>query len=139
MLLIAWLRSDLANVTEKVGVRFNNDSGANYSTQSVIGTGAAVVTQQTLGGTSAFQTNVCGDTANANEFTPLVIFIPNYASTTAAKTVYAGSGRRQQSEVWMITSTWFAAVAAINRITLIPTLGGVNWKAGSRLSGYGIG
>lgn len=138
LLLVAMLRSNVAAATDQLGVRFNNDSAGNYNSEHVAGAGASAVAGSVVNGTSGLsEVNIIGNTGNANEFSPVILFVPRYSSTTPTKTVVGLTGRRQQSESWAVMSNW-NSTAAINRITIILATG-TAFKTGSALYGYGFG
>jgi hypothetical protein len=138
--IIALVRSTRAGQPgDNWRLRFNNDSGANYYTQSVFASGVAedgaeeIAASGTLG-------NCPGATATSGFFAPVDATIVDYASTTKAKVVtgthLSPTGvttglLRMQAAGWVWNST-----AAINRITVLAANG--NLLAGTRLTIYGV-
>lgn len=123
-------------------IRFNSDSGSNYSYHRLIGDGTSVTAS---GGASqtylyCFDTNGFGASDNST-FSTGIIDIIDYASTTKNKTLRCFSGVNQNSATTSEQSTgldsgaWFST-SAITQIDI--TSGGGNWKSGSTFALYGI-
>jgi hypothetical protein len=100
-----------------VGMRYNSDSGANYSFHDLYGTGAAA---GALGATS--QTNVFASLTGSTQAAVSIIDILDYADTNKFKTNrsmigvdYNGSGY-----AWFSSGNW-RNTAAINSIVLNAT------------------
>lgn len=119
-------------------IRFNGDSGSNYTWRRLNGNGSTVTSST---GTSATQldTAISGvSTATANIFGSGVIYIPNYTSSVN-KTVYADSvyennatanNMRLGAGLWSDTS-------AISSISIFP-VGIGKWIEYSTATLYGI-
>jgi hypothetical protein len=138
LLIIAQLRGTHADIQTELRLRFNNDSGSNYDGHYHFTTsGAATGVTNNPATTSAQLGLITADTATADRAGSAHILIPNYASATFQKniefhTAYARSGdyaTTDGSGAWRNT-------AAVDRITILP--GTANWKAGSRLTLYGM-
>ena len=124
-------------------IQFNGDTGSNYDYQYTWGSG----TSGTASAAAAYaQTGldvmeVPAATAPSDNFGMYVFEVPHYDSTAfrkqimhrgGAPTVSSGAGYYSESPAGLWRST-----AAINRIKIAPNNG--NWKAGSRLTIYGLG
>jgi hypothetical protein len=116
-------------------MRFNGDTGTNYSWRSIGGNGTSA---QASGGSNIssiyFTGQITGDgTALANV---AVTSIQNYSNTTTYKTVISRSNDAARY-VELAVGTW-RSTAAINRIDLARD-NGTNWLSGSSFTLYGIG
>jgi hypothetical protein len=135
--ILIYARTDEAVVGSTVAVTFNNDAGANYDRQALIGTAAASVAQGTALNNLAPQ--VPGATTAANYFGTVQIIIPNYQTTSGFKcgTLVAGrvdsTAANERVEVWSFA---YRATIAISRLK-IANGGGTVLKAGTRLLVYG--
>ena len=135
-------RVDVANIVQFCGVRFNNDSGSNYNTASVVNTSASAVgaQEQAPAQTTLQIIRAAGSTAAANSPGYVVIEITDYLNTTFFKGVqsYGMSqwGTASANRTIGIYAGIWLSTAAINRVTI--DAGGGNWIAGSTCSLYGI-
>lgn len=116
-------------------MRFNGDTGTNYSWRSIGGNGTSA---QAGGGSNIssiyFTGQITGDgTALANV---AITSIQNYSNTTTYKTVISRSNDAARY-VELAVGTW-RSTAAINRIDLARD-NGTNWLSGSSFTLYGIG
>ena len=115
-------------------MRFNNDSGTNYSWRSLGGNGT---TASSSGGSNIssfyFTGQITGDgTALANVS---ITHIQNYSNTTTYKTALSRSNDAARY-VETAVGTW-RSTSAINRIDLARD-NGTNWLSGSTFTLYGI-
>jgi hypothetical protein len=111
------------------GIRFNGDTGSNYSLTDLYGTGSGVV--------SSRQANITGggsgDTSGTG--TVLIYQIMNYSNTTTFQTVLSRNGSSSTNVV--LGATLWRNTAAINSVTIY-TGSGNNWNTGSTFTLYGI-
>ena len=120
-------------------LRFNNDSGNNYSEHAVYGSGTAAAAYSTT--SCSFAT--AGYTADATYPAPSICDILDYANTNKNKTVRAlGGSDRNNTGVQYITfnsSAWYNT-AAINRIDIVHgnIAGGKVFNTYSSFALYGI-
>lgn len=117
-----------STVTTNDYIRFNGDTGANYSWTRIYGTGSAAGSSRGTNTNEGFIGDVT--TTLATE----ILQIQNYTNTTTYKTVIARSSN-SSSAVTASVSTW-RNTAAITSITLLP--GSTTWIAGSTFTLYGI-
>src|SRR5262252_3663395 len=84
------VRSALAATVDTPWIRFNNDTATNYSTQQIGANSATPYANQIAGLGAAYpQANVIdANSQSAGIFTPVVLHIPGYASTTWHKMFY---------------------------------------------------
>jgi len=134
------IRSTYSNTVDAQMVRFNNDAAANYSVEEISANGGSPYAAGNASTAGIYPSALECDsaTAAAGIFTPVVIHIPGYASTTWHKHLYMMT--RQAATAWtgLVSGRW-ANTAAINRVDVM----GVNapsnaLAAGSSLSLYGI-
>lgn len=116
---------------DNVYLQFNSDTGSNYSSTFLFGSGSATSSGRTSNQTT-MQLGGIYTTANGNA----IYSIQNYSNTTTNKTVlaragHASSGTQIRSGLWRSTS-------AISTI-LVGGLSGINLKSGTTLTLYGIG
>lgn len=111
-------------------IRFNSDSGSNYSTIYAYGNGAS-----TGSGSEGGTTLSWGQFPNTGGFDTFEIL--DYSATDKHKSTLGRSGSVSAS-VWMYANRW-ASTSAITSITLTsPDLGADTFAAGSTFSLYGI-
>ncbi len=138
--LIITGRDTTSAVIGSVGIRFNNDSGANYDWQvwyGVVATSTATAsTAQTSGNIAVLPGATSARAASQGQ---VEILIPDYAATTFEKTCMATNSCPAANTVGTIytllsTNSW-RNTAAITRIDFIAT---TNFKTGSIFTLYGI-
>jgi hypothetical protein len=141
LILVHSLRFSSASGIQNVNIRFNNDSGANYTQKMILANDGNV---NTYVQTSAVYFNwnyAPGGTGSttANAYNSTSLYIPNYANTSTSKPVSidhvseinstTNYGLGFTSGVWNSTS-------AINRITI--TAPSDTWTSASSAYLYGI-
>jgi hypothetical protein len=125
--------SGAANMT----VRFNGNTGTNYSYHFMEGNGAA-----TSAGSGTNATSILGPvvTNTASAYTGIIMDFLDYKNTSKNKTARILSGvNLNGSSTWlnMFSGAWYNNTAsAINSITI--TLGGGTFAANSQWALYGI-
>lgn len=133
LVLVASLRQTTTN--QDGFLRFNSDTGTNYSDVVVRGNGS---TASSVRDTSAagIDIGVMSNSANASgEFETVIINIMNYANTTTNKTVVLRTNQ-PTSIVNAIVGMW-RSTAAINTVSLESRNAG-SFAVGSTFSLYGI-
>lgn len=130
-------RSDSTQQYEDAILRFNGDTGSNYSTHGLTGTGSSVVSNANTSQTSIPIDRIAGGSSSSNIFGTQVIDILDAFETTKYKTTrslggyYVNVGRIDlRSGLWQDTD-------AIDSILIDPTTGS-NLVSGSRFSLYGL-
>lgn len=120
-----------------VGVRFNSDSGSNYSYHYLDGNGSSVTSGSGASQANGIATIVTGATSTSNAFGAGIMDLLDYASTSKNKTIRTLGGKTTTgSYVRLASSAWYST-SAISSITLFDTVGG-SYVSGSRFSLYGI-
>lgn len=139
--VIGDLRSTEAAIQTEVCVQLNGDSGSNYEhlyhfvVPSTTGQSTASVSD-----TKMIVGLVAGaSSGTATDSGAIRILIPNYTGTTFRKNLHVGTSLTREAgndpAITIGTGIW-EATTAIDRITVFPASG--NWKAGSRLTVYGL-
>jgi len=123
------------------GIRFNGDSGANYSAHEVVSDGVSMSSGGGSSQTSPFIWRISGATAASGIFGGAIIDILDFSSTSKNKTVKALSGVHVHGSpnagtIQLTSAAWYNT-SAITSITFVDATGG-NFVAGSRFSIYGI-
>jgi hypothetical protein len=119
------------STSSNILLRYNGDSGSNYSTTLIAGNGSSATSTRYSNSSSGWLTDYYGGTAN-EPFTK-IIQIMNYANMTTYKTALGRSSsasREAEAGVGLWRST-----SAITSITLIS---GANFNSGSTFTLYGI-
>ena len=133
IVLIARCQTNAAGTDKDLYLRFNGDSGNNYSRTRLVGNGSTA--------TSARQNDVsqlvCGAmpaTSHINDFAVNLIHIQNYSNTTTNKSIFVRNSFSQIA-VQAIAGL-YRSTSAITSITLIPESG--SFVSGSTFTIYGI-
>jgi len=109
-------------------MRFNSDTGSNYSRHVIQGNGAAVAAGANTTQTRIpFGNAIPGASSTANTYGSAVIDILDYASTTKNKTVrglYGAQDNTTNTEyrIQLNSGLWYATPTAITSITLLSEL-----------------
>jgi len=142
-LQIRYTARTTANAGASWGIlRFNSDSGSNYSRHNLTGNGSSVYSQS---GTSKTSTDgafwVAGNGNTAGSFGAGVIDILDFSNTSKYSTIRALSGIQSSSgntdTIIQLGSSAWLNTAAITSILFAETSGN-DYAAGSRFSLYGI-
>jgi hypothetical protein len=119
---------------DNLGIRFNSDTGSNYSNTALSGNGSTVVSFRASNATSIIPQYhfVFNNNLNSN----VIIQVQNYSNTTTNKTLLARSNNAGVSTdvgvgLWRNT-------AAITSVTLIGGSFGYSFIAGSTFTLYGV-
>ena len=143
--LVTSLRTDDSgsDYIDGAGLRFNGDTGANYSYQTC-NAGTSAVTGVRGTGDTSIEYLYGATTADslADTFGTMTIWIPNYSGTVGFKqiasrwTVPNNSDTNYQWFIGNVAGLW-ADTSAIDQITLIP-LDGPNFVQYSTFTLYGV-
>ena len=118
---------------DDVGIRFNSDSGTNYSQTWLSGNGSSAFSGRYSSSTSVYL-DIYGS-MGTTLFNNANVQIMNYSNTTTNKTFLSRSNRAG-ARVDAIVGLW-RNTAAITTIVLAPT-SGVNFSTGCTFTLYGI-
>ena len=119
------------STSSNILLRYNGDSGSNYSTTILSGNGSSATSAGYSNSSSGWLTDYYGGTAN--EYFTKIINIMNYSNNTTYKTAIARSSsasREAEAGVGLWRST--------SKITSITLISGANFNAGSTFTLYGI-
>jgi hypothetical protein len=119
-------------------LRFNGDSGTNYSWHYLLGSGTAVETGANTNRNDISIDRAAGATGGTNVFGATITDILDAYSTTKNKTVRSSGGilASGQTEIWLESGAW-RDTSSVSSITILPGVG-TNLVSGSRFSLYGI-
>ena len=136
-------RTDDVVYFDKVGLRFNGDTGTNYSwTRLNAGTSTPTSSRGDTDTSIEGLYPATGSSADANTFGAMTMWIPNYANTANFKQIVAEYAVENTSSTdWQ----WFLGLAAglwqdtsaVDQITLTP-LDGDNFVQYSTFTLYGV-
>jgi hypothetical protein len=118
------------NAQASCSLRFNNDSGANYSQTRLLGSGSAAASDRD---SSINQINAFVSSSTSNNINE-IIQIQNYSNATTYKTALL-RWNNAASYVAAIVGLW-RSTSAINRVDMI--LSTSTYVAGSTFTLYGI-
>lgn len=128
-----------ATQVRRASIRFNADTGANYSWQLFEGASNVTASSPNSGQTSAAIGNVRGAAGTSVELSPIELLIPTYANAankTVLSKVASNYGTTANWETQLTGAVW-VATAAITQIDFLHS-GGSNFLSGSRVDLYGI-
>jgi hypothetical protein len=134
------VRSADTSAFERLSVRFNSDSGTNYSGRFLYGDGGSATSSNRTGANLfSLEAGVQGTTSTANTFSNGVLYIPNYTSSVAkslsSDSVVENNGG---SAGLAITAGLWNNTAAITTVSFSYFIGAANLVAGCTISLYGV-
>lgn len=130
LVLVATIKNNSGG-SRAIQVLLNNDTGTNYSTTDIQGTGTSAASTRSTG-TAYLDASV---TCPGTEFATLIMNFQNYANTTTFKSILNRNGAAG-TNVRAVVSLW-RSTTAINSIKF--QLGGADlYSTGSTFSLYGI-
>lgn len=133
-------RTTRANTDSTLGIRFNNDTGSNYTYHYLSGSGSSASAAGFTAQTASYNAVISGSTTASNVMGVAVIDVQDYASTTKNKTIRTLTGWDTNNvtggSVGIYSGLWINT-AAINRIDLI-IADGSNWDSNAVFALYGI-
>lgn len=123
---------------DEFGMRFNADTGANYSRIRILGDGSSVSSLRATGEDKMYGGFHPKSTDSASVFSPTIYHILSYTNTNMFKTVYIkGNNERSSAGQVIASATLWRSTSAITSLNL--TLGsGGSFAIGSSFSLYGI-
>ena len=121
-------------------LRFNGDSGSNYSETYMSGYAGSAASSRLSNQSSIYNNLVYGDSTTASVFTPHIIQLQNYSNATTFKSLLWRYGTTTSAggngEVTAMVGLW-RSTAAITSIE-ISAWNAVNFAIGSSFTLYGI-
>jgi hypothetical protein len=139
LLFIGSVRGAPAALSTDLDIRFNAISSANYGQQRLSGVNATAPATSLAGQTfiSSEPAAICGDTAAAGVFSPLVAFMPSYSDATKNPTIFFLTGNQSVASL-LVQMGFYSGVGAVAEVTF--TSASLNaLKGGSHITAYGLG
>jgi hypothetical protein len=131
----AVVRDNRASAGSNCYMRFNSDTGSNYSHHQLWGSGSSASSSNATSQTSMYITDITGGSGTANAYSPFIVEIQDFALTTKTKTArFSGGTNAGYNWVNIGSGAWYST-SAITSITIFDTLG--SFVSGSRFSLYG--
>jgi hypothetical protein len=119
-----------------ITLRFNNDSGTNYTQHHLLGNGTSVISQRPASTASISSGNIIADKTTASSFGAVIIDILDFSNQSKNTVVrILGGYTSTASQVLFGSGVWFNT-SVINSIFV--GSGVRTYSAGSRISLYGI-
>lgn len=141
LLMTIYARGDTAATLTQMLIRFNGDSGANYDYQALEGSAATASAGEAFGQAQIAVGVIPANTAAANLFGGIQVFVPHYAGSTNNKSAVAIITNKIGVATTNIRTTavggFWRSNAAINRVTFLPAAG--NLVAGTRVTIHALG
>jgi hypothetical protein len=118
------IRDTTGGVGAYLYLRFNNDSGSNYSSRTIEGNGSAANSYSNTTQTKMLLWNTTGGGATANTFGNSELYVPNYLSSNQ-KSVSMDTVAETNAvlEYMNLVAGIWTGTAAITRLTLLPDAG----------------
>lgn len=141
IVIVASLRSTAAVNSDNIVGIFNNDSSALYNVNRIQNVNTAVAGAAVALGTSMNLGDAPGANATANLFGSFWAEVSGYDSATNFKSGNADSASAQSPVTASLqdrTAFSYQSQTPITQLKITPGTGGANWKAGSRLTIYGV-
>jgi hypothetical protein len=135
LVMIASARGSFADALGIMQIRFNNDSGSNYSMTQLYGNGSSAFSARVSNQTSFGLEYTTGSNAGAGVFAPVIMNLMNYSNTTTFKTGLFRTNNPEERTVAQVGL--YRSTSAINRIDITEVLG-TTWAVGSTFTLYGI-
>lgn len=116
-------------------LRFNN-AAALYSNHSVYGTGSSTGAGASVSTGQIYVSDIAGGGATAGGFSPFIIDVLDFSSTTKNKIAKTSGGTNSGYNWLSVSSGSWMSTNPVTSITIYDTLG--SFVAGSRFSLYGL-
>lgn len=134
LILVVSIRANSTPTSFGTGIRFNSDTGSNYSRTVLYGSGSSAVSFRDTSQTRIFYS--AGSTT-ASQFNLIRLNIQDYSNTTTYKTIV---GRNDDlSDVTSVSASLWRSTSAITSITVTPfDDNSTGFATGSSFTLYGI-
>lgn len=131
-------RLNYANWWASTSMRFNGDSGNNYSYHDLLGEGASAQAQNATSQNKMYIGWSAGTTTNANVFGSIIVDILDYTDTLKNKTVKSLTGVDGNGGgiVSLESNAWYST-SVVNSISIIPN-NGTTFQQYSTFTLYGV-
>jgi len=133
-------RTTRSSIIDYGAMRFNSDSGSNYVAVYMYGFGTGTPTSSTNGNATQLEipNTLDGDTATANTFCNVEIYIPNYAGSTQKSVSFDGvSENNATNAITLLQAGRWTGTSAISSMTIY-SANGFNFKQYSTAYLYGV-
>jgi hypothetical protein len=130
-------RSNFSGNSSAVFVRLNGDTGSNYSLHELTGNAFGVVSLGAASQTVMSAGEFPAANYAANIFSPAVIELLDFSSSTKNTTIRTLSGISGLRTLVSLSSGLWNNTAAVTSVTVISG-GGASFVAGTRMSIYGV-
>lgn len=142
LLIHLYARSDNASANTTCLMRFNGDTAANYDYQQLRGSATTSTAAEAFAQTSMLVANaIPANTATANVFGGIDIWIPNYAGSANNKCAISSFAHKEGTATTNLqageTAAFWRSNSAITQVTLLPGAG--NFNTGTRMTVYVFG
>ena len=141
LMISVYARGDNASANVNTLIRFNGDTAANYDWQYAQGIAASAAAGEAFAQTGGYVGLSPANSAGANLFSSIEIFVPHYAGSANNKQYVAISSLKTGATTGLLgvflTGGGWRSNAAINQITFLPSAG--NFVAGTRVTVHALG
>lgn len=123
---------------DSTDMRFNGDTGSNYSYHALYGTGSAAGSEVSTSRTSAITSFTAVESSSVSIFSGGVLDILDYTNTNKYKTIrsFGGADKNGSGVIYFMSNVWMST-SAITSIVLYPRAGG-DFNQYSSFALYGI-
>lgn len=137
--LVCAARTDRADNGDAILLQFNGNTGNNYSTRSLYGTGTTAVSASWSNVTGIYLVQAaCANSNPANTFGNSETYIPNYMGSTNKSVSHSGTSEINSANGYMsVDAGIWSNTAAITSLLLKP-FNGTNFKTGSTFYLYAV-
>lgn len=122
-----------------VTLRFNSDSGVNYSSHYLRANGSAASSAAAANANQITAGYMPSANETASTYGSMIIDLLDFNNTNKNKTIRALSGRTFGTSAWIdLYSGYWASTSAITSILVSDLIGSASFASGTRISLYGI-
>lgn len=140
LMIVAYLRGDVASTATEVRVQLNGDTGSNYDWQRLLASASTPSAGEGFGQSSAFVGSIPGASAGSGEFAALRCLLPGYSQTIGHKVLTSrwslktgtSSGNLQGGAA----AAFWRSTAAVTRVKILPASNSL--VAGSKATLYAM-
>ena len=137
LILVSFVRSNRAATDDDFFVKFNSDSGSNYSYVRMVGRGGGASSASNINGTNANDLGqIPAASSTAGQFANSVLQIMDYSATDKHKTTLTRTNAAGSTDVTGAHAGRWANTAAITTVSLNPRLG--SFISGSTFNLFGV-
>jgi hypothetical protein len=141
LVLVSFVRDTRNETYGYPALRFNSDTGSNYSRTALYGDGSSAASNRASNQTSLLYCEAVGATQAAGNYAPIITHFQNYSNTTTNKTILSRIGNTAGTggfQTGALVGLW-RSTSAITSITILGDQGAsTNLASGSTFTLYGI-